>query len=103
MSNLRTRHQEGDFPEVEADNRGRRHRSAARIGQIRDVMARTGRNGETCLPVRREGDGMRVISTVNFKGGTSKSTMTIHLAQRDALRGYPVLALDSDPKAGGSR
>jgi len=99
MSNLRTRHQEGDFPEVETDARGRRLYSAEEIDQIRRVMARTGRNGDTYLPGRREGDGLQVISIVNFKGGSSKTTTAIHLAQRYALRGYRVLAIDMDPQA----
>nr|WP_233557190.1 plasmid partitioning protein RepA [Gemmobacter lutimaris] len=99
MSNLRTRHQEGDFPDVETDSRGRRLYSAEEIDQIRDVMARTGRNGETYRPGRREGDGLQVISIVNFKGGSSKTTTAIHLAQRYALRGYRVLAIDMDPQA----
>lgn len=99
MSNLRTRHQEGDFPEVETDSRGRRLYSAEEIDQIRHVMARTGRNGDTYLPGRREGDRLQVISVVNFKGGSSKTTTAIHLAQRYALRGYRVLAVDMDPQA----
>lgn len=99
MSNLRTRHQEGDFPEVETDSRGRRLYSAEEIDQIRQVMARTGRNGDAYLPGRRDGDGLQVISIVNFKGGSSKTTTAIHLAQRYALRGYRVLAIDMDPQA----
>lgn len=99
MSNLRTRHQEGDFPDVETDGRGRRLYSAEEIDQIRHVMAKTGRNGETYLPGRREGDGLQVISIVNFKGGSSKTTTAIHLAQRYALRGYRVLTIDMDPQA----
>ena len=99
MSNLRTRHQEGDFPEVQTDARGRRLYTAAEIDVIRNVMARTGRNGENYLPGRRPGDGLQVISVVNFKGGSSKTTSAIHLAQRYALRGYRVLAIDMDPQA----
>ncbi|WP_353475683.1 plasmid partitioning protein RepA (plasmid) [Salipiger sp. H15] len=99
MSNLRTRHQEGDFPDVETDSRGRRLYSAADIDAIRHVMARTGRNGEAYLPGRREGDKLQVISIVNFKGGSSKTTTAVHLAQRYALRGYRVLAIDMDPQA----
>ncbi|AZV80840.1 plasmid partitioning protein RepA (plasmid) [Parasedimentitalea marina] len=99
MSNLRTRHQESDFPDVEADSRGRRLYTAEEIDQIRHVMARTGRNGETYLPGRRDGDALQVVSIVNFKGGSSKTTSAIHLAQRYALRGYRVLAVDMDPQA----
>lgn len=99
LSNLRTRHLEGDFPEVETDPRGRRLYSAEEIDQIRHVMARTGRNGAAYLPGRRDGDALQVISIVNFKGGSSKTTTAIHLAQRYALRGYRVLAVDMDPQA----
>ena len=99
MSNLRTRHQEGNFPDVETDSRGRRLYTAQEINQIRHVMAKTGRNGETYLPGRRENDALQVISIVNFKGGSSKTTSAIHLAQRYALRGYRVLAIDMDPQA----
>lgn len=99
LSNLRARHQEGDFPEVETDSRGRRLYTAAEIDAIRDVMARTGRNGDAYRPGRREGDSLQVISIVNFKGGSSKTTSAIHLAQRYALRGYRVLAVDMDPQA----
>lgn len=99
MSNLRTRHQEGDFPEVETDSRGRRLYTAQDIDAIREVMAKTGRNGEAYLPGRRPGDPLQVVSIVNFKGGSSKTTSAIHLAQRYALRGYRVLAIDMDPQA----
>ena len=99
MSNLRSRHKEGDFPDVETDSRGRRLYTAEEIDQIRHVMARTGRNGETYLPGRRDADALQVISIVNFKGGSSKTTTAIHLAQRYALRGYRVLAIDMDPQA----
>ena len=99
MSNLRTRHNEGDFPDVETDSRGRRSYSAEDISAIREIMAKTGRNGDTYLPGRREGDALQVISIVNFKGGSSKTTTAIHLAQRYALRGYRVLAIDMDPQA----
>lgn len=99
LSNMRTRHQDGDFPEVETDARGRRMYSAEEIYQIRQVMARTGRNGDAYLPGRREGDALQVISIVNFKGGSSKTTTAVHLAQRYALRGYRVLAIDMDPQA----
>ncbi|MTH61736.1 plasmid partitioning protein RepA [Paracoccus litorisediminis] len=95
-SNLRTRHKDGSFPEVETDARGHRLYSAEEIAKIRDIMFRTGKNGEAYKPGRRDGDEMQVISVVNFKGGSSKTTTCIHLAQRYALRGYRVLAIDMD-------
>lgn len=95
-SNLRTRHKDGSFPDVETDARGHRLYSAEEIAVIRDIMLRTGKKAESYKPGRREGDDMQVISVVNFKGGSSKTTTCIHLAQRYALRGYRVLAIDMD-------
>jgi chromosome partitioning protein len=36
---------------------------------------------------------------VNFKGGSGKTTTSAHFAQRLALKGYRVLAIDLDPQA----
>ncbi|MEF3045765.1 plasmid partitioning protein RepA [Pseudotabrizicola sp. L79] len=98
-SNLRNRHKDGSFPEVYSDNRGHRFYSAEEIDDLRGILARTGKNADAYRPGRRDGDRRQVISVVNFKGGSSKTTATIHLAQRFALRGYRVLALDLDPQA----
>jgi len=98
-SNLRNRHKDGSFPEVHTDNRGHRFYSAEDVDALRDVLGRTGKNADSYKPGRRKGDRLQVISVVNFKGGSSKTTATIHLAQRYALRGYRVLVLDLDPQA----
>lgn len=98
-SSLRNRHKDGSFPEIETDNRGHRLYSAEDIDELRDILGRTGKNSDSYKPGRREGDRLQVISVVNFKGGSSKTTATIHLAQRYALRGYRVLVLDIDPQA----
>lgn len=98
-SNLRNRHKDGSFPEVFTDGRGHRFYSAQDIDNLREILERTGKNASIYRPGRREGDKMQVISVVNFKGGSSKTTATIHLAQRYALRGYRVLVLDLDPQA----
>ncbi|PTE21054.1 plasmid partitioning protein RepA [Cereibacter changlensis JA139] len=100
-ANLRMRHKDGSLPEVESDARGHRYYSAEEIDKIRDVLFRTGRGKSAAAyrPGRREGDRLQVISCVNFKGGSSKTTTAIHLAQRYALRGYRVLALDLDAQA----
>ena len=46
------------------------------------------RNGETC----------QVLACVNYKGGSGKTTQSVHLAQYLALQGYRVLAIDLDPQ-----
>ena len=51
------------------------------------------------MPGRRDGDELQVVSVVNFKGGSGKTTTSAHLAQRLALKGYRVLAIDLDPQA----
>ncbi len=48
---------------------------------------------------RRDGEELQVISVMNFKGGSGKTTTAAHLAQYLALRGYRVLAIDLDPQA----
>ena len=98
-SNLRNRHKDGSFPEVFTDGRGHRFYTAEEVDDLRNILARTGKNADSYLPGRRKGDRLQVISVVNFKGGSSKTTATIHLAQRYALRGYRVLVLDLDPQA----
>src|SRR3546814_8073845 len=42
---------------------------------------------------------MQVVSVVNFKGGSGKTTTAAHLAQYLALTGHRVLAIDLDPQA----
>jgi len=98
-SNLRNRHKDGSFPDVHTDNRGHRFYSAEDIETLRTILEKTGKNADSYKPGRREDDKLQVISVVNFKGGSSKTTATIHLAQRYALRGYRVLVLDLDPQA----
>lgn len=42
---------------------------------------------------------MQLITVINFKGGSGKTTTAAHLAQKLALDGYRVLAVDLDPQA----
>lgn len=98
-SNLRQRHNDKTLPFVETDARGHRLYSAEDIQAIREVMSKTSKTGDLFRPGRRgPSDHMQVLSVVNFKGGSSKTTTAIHLAQRWALRGYRVLAIDLDPQ-----
>lgn len=95
---LRKLHFDGKIPEVEMDGRGRRLYSGANIGEIRRVLDAQSRKHGQFLPGRREGDRLQVIAVANYKGGSSKTTTAIHQAQRLALRGYRVLAIDIDPQ-----
>lgn len=42
---------------------------------------------------------MKVISLINYKGGTGKSTIASNIAYRLAQKGYSVLGIDLDPQA----
>jgi chromosome partitioning protein len=95
---LRKLHFDGKIPEVEMDGRGRRLYSGSNIVEMRRVLDAQSRKHGQFLPGRREGDRLQVIAVANYKGGSSKTTTAIHLAQRLALRGYRVLAIDIDPQ-----
>ena len=42
---------------------------------------------------------MQILAATNFKGGSAKTTTTVHLAHFLALQGYRVLTIDLDPQA----
>jgi chromosome partitioning protein len=79
---------------------GRRILSIEDIHAIRKHMDNVGRGkNRRYLPHRRDGEQLQVISVMNFKGGSGKTTTAAHLAQYLAMRGYRVLAIDLDPQA----
>jgi chromosome partitioning protein len=47
-------------------------------------------------PWRTQGDPLAVIAVQNFKGGVGKSTVSAHLAQYLAIKGYRVCLIDCD-------
>ncbi len=77
---------------------GRRIFSIEDIHAIRKHMDQ-GRGSRRYLPHRRDGEQLQVVSVMNFKGGSGKTTTAAHLAQYLAMRGYRVLAIDLDPQA----
>lgn len=96
---LRKLHFDGKVPEVHTTPGGRRHYSAADLMEIRQILDASAKTPGTYLKGRREGDKVQVLSFLNFKGGSGKTTSSIHTAQRLALKGYRVLAVDIDPQA----
>jgi chromosome partitioning protein len=51
------------------------------------------------LPRRRDGEHLQILAIANFKGGSAKTTTSLHLAHYLGLQGYRVLAIDLDPQA----
>ena len=98
-SYLRKLHLDGKGPSPELTPGNRRLYSVDDIRALRVLLEKTARKPGDYLPGRREGDHLQIIGVMNFKGGSGKTTSAAHLAQRLALQGYRVLAIDLDPQA----
>lgn len=85
-------------PAPEISQNGRRLYSLDQILDLRMTLAEKGRK-KWMNPRRGEGEDCQIIAVTNFKGGSSKTSTTIHLGHYLALRGYRVLAVDLDPQA----
>ncbi|ACM04245.1 plasmid partitioning protein RepA [Cereibacter sphaeroides] len=90
---------EGRGPQPETGPGGRRLYRSDDIMELRTLLEKRAKAPGTYLPGRREGDHLQVITVINFKGGSGKTTTAAHLAQKLALDGYRVLAIDLDPQA----
>jgi len=96
---LRKLHRENKIPDVQMTGGNHRRYTLDDIGEIRKILESNAKKPGTYLPGRRVGETLQVISVVNFKGGSGKTTTSAHLAQRLALKGFRVLAIDLDPQA----
>ena len=96
---LRKLHLEGRGPSPETRAGGRRYYTLADVQALREMLEKGAKSPGTYLPGRRENDHLQVIAVINFKGGSGKTTTAAHLAQKLALDGYRVLAVDLDPQA----
>lgn len=89
----------------DANNKYRTY-SLENIMKIRiEAARRVADNPEKSLqycPRRRDGEELAVMAFVNFKGGSAKTTTSVHFAQYLALQGYRVLFLDLDPQGSAS-
>ncbi|TRL36475.1 plasmid partitioning protein RepA [Methylosinus sporium] len=98
---------EGYLRQVAAEGRGvattvtngRRSYSVEDIQNIRRILDQSARGDRRYLPHRVDGEHLQIITVMNFKGGSGKTTTSAHLAQYLALHGYRVLAIDLDPQA----
>lgn len=99
-STLRQLTIEGRGPQPERADNNRRTYTVQQVKELREFLA-TLRPDEAghLLPFRRNDEKLQIIATSNFKGGSSKTTTSIHLAHFLGLQGYRVLCIDLDPQA----
>ncbi len=88
---------EGKGPPAQPNNR--RTYSIEDIDALRRDLDRSGKGARRYVPHRKADEPLQIISVMNFKGGSGKTTTTAHLAEFLAFRGYRVLAIDLDPQA----
>ncbi|HVK41204.1 MAG TPA: AAA family ATPase [Phenylobacterium sp.] len=89
---IRQAEAEGRLPPPRMTESGRREGySLAEVNAMRDLFG--------TRPRRAEGDPPIVLAVQNFKGGVGKSTLTCHIAQYLALKGYRVAIIDCDSQA----
>lgn len=90
----------GEGPQPETGTGGRRSYSLAQVNELRRFLAALGgAKSKGYIKHRALHEQLQVIAVTNFKGGSGKTTTSVHLAQHLALEGYRVLAVDLDPQA----
>jgi chromosome partitioning protein len=100
QNHIKKLHLEGKGPEPQVTSSGRRSYTAEQMLELRHYLDKHGRSDfKRYVPHRRGKEELQVISVVNFKGGSGKTTTAAHLAQYLALTGHRVLAIDLDPQA----
>jgi len=100
QNHIKKLHLEGKGPEPQVSGSGRRTYTAGQMLELRHYLDKHGRSDfKRYVPERRNGEELQVVSVVNFKGGSGKTTTAAHLAQYLALTGHRVLAIDLDPQA----
>lgn len=99
-STLKLLSNEGRGPVPSRLENNHRAYTLAQINELRALMAeQKPADALRFLPHRRSNEHLQVLAIANFKGGSAKTTTSVHLAQYLALHGYRVLAIDLDPQA----
>ncbi|MCL7999768.1 plasmid partitioning protein RepA [Brucella sp. 21LCYQ03] len=100
QNHIKKLHLDGKGPNPQVTSSGRRSYTAEQMLELREYLDKNGRSDfKRYVPHRRGSEELQVISVVNFKGGSGKTTTAAHLAQYLALTGHRVLAIDLDPQA----
>jgi chromosome partitioning protein len=91
-SAIREAEKEGRLPGVARTNTGRRvGYGIAELNTMREIFG--------TRPWRAPSDPCAIISVQNFKGGVAKTTLSAHLAQFCAMKGYRTCLIDCDSQA----
>lgn len=99
-STLRQLTIEGKGPQPERAENNRRTYTIEQVKELRSFLADLRpEEAQDLLPYRRPRERLQVLATSNFKGGSSKTTTSVHLAHFLGLQGYRVLCIDLDPQA----
>lgn len=99
-STLRTMDLEGKGPSPARLENNHRAYTLEKINELRRYFSEQKPNDAlNFLPHRRSGEHLQILAVTNFKGGSAKTTTSVHLANYLALQGYRVLAIDLDPQA----
>jgi chromosome partitioning protein len=89
---IRMAEADGRLPSPRLTGSGRREGyMLAELNHMRDVFGTRPRRGPADPPI--------VLAVQNFKGGVGKSTLTCHIAQYLALKGYRIAIVDCDSQA----
>lgn len=98
QGHLRRLHAEEKIGDVAERVANRRVYSEAELQRIRHYLERNAKVPGTYRKGRRDGDKLQVIAVSNFKGGSAKTSTTVHLAHGLGMQGYRVLCIDADPQ-----
>jgi chromosome partitioning protein len=87
------------LPEGILETGNRRTFSLEEVHEIQEKLFAAGKLSKASYPRRMDNEKPVKISIFNLKGGVSKTTLAVNLAEGLACRGYRVLVLDVDPQA----
>lgn len=99
-STLKTMSIEGKGPLPSRLENNHRAYTLQQINELRHLFAsQKPAEARRFLPRRRAGEHLQIIGVANFKGGSAKTTTSLHLCHYLGLKGFRVLAIDLDPQA----